>query len=109
MWSEVLYPQPSDYEILLRILQQLLAHGSLERIDLKIVITMESHTRPVWEAGDQAREASKLLVGLAPLLEAEVLHAVFIFQRWRDMELEVLWSWSEPYFETPKCVVTDSI
>ncbi|KDQ31215.1 hypothetical protein PLEOSDRAFT_1111715 [Pleurotus ostreatus PC15] len=102
IWSEVPYPQPSDYGVLLRILQQLLAHGSLERIDLKIVITMEAHTRPAWEAGDQVREASKLLVGLAPLLEAKVLHAVFIFQRWRDMDLEVLWSWSEPYFKAPR-------
>lgn len=110
MRSEVLYPQPSDYETILHILQQLLSYDTLESIDLSIVITMEPHTCPVWDAGDQAREASKLLVVLGPLLEVKVLHARFIFQRWRDMELEVLWSWSEPYFiVSRKCVVTDPV
>ncbi len=108
--SEVLYPQLSDYETILHILQQLLSYGTLECIDLTIVITSESYTRPVWDAGDQAREASKLLAVLTPLLEAKILHARLVFQRRSGMDFKVLWSWSEPYFiVSSKCVLTDPV
>ncbi|KAF7436936.1 hypothetical protein PC9H_003770 [Pleurotus ostreatus] len=96
--SEVRYPQTADHEGLSQVLQQLRRRAALERIDLKVTITIEDgaeiHATSDW-TDDKAREVANFKLGLGPLLEEKVLHVAFALHRWFDdsEEVEVLMGW----------------
>ncbi|KAG9219775.1 hypothetical protein CCMSSC00406_0008152 [Pleurotus cornucopiae] len=87
------YPENTDYDNLLEIIQRLREHSALVHINLEITIFLY-HALPTDWAEVKAREVPKLKRGLDPLFEANVLRATFAVRRQTsDEELEILMDW----------------
>ncbi|KAL4256419.1 hypothetical protein AB1N83_012387 [Pleurotus pulmonarius] len=78
-WDRALRPTPADYEILSKVLDGLLKHGMLERVDLTIVISvLEDLDR---QPPDGAAEVVNLEKAFGGLLKAGVLSSDIVIER----------------------------
>lgn len=80
-----IFPQPSDYAVLCLCLQQLCAHGTLERAVLNIKVRGIIPDCVSLEE-IEARELAKVNEGFAGLLEANVLDVEFKLTCWTESE-----------------------
>ncbi|KAF4578531.1 hypothetical protein EYR36_000338 [Pleurotus pulmonarius] len=74
------YPTPADYAVLFTFLEELGNLGQLQRVDLNILVTAPINMEP--DDVDGTREVEQLKNAFAPLLEAGVMEAELVVQRW---------------------------
>ncbi|KAF4604132.1 hypothetical protein EYR40_001316 [Pleurotus pulmonarius] len=74
------YPTPADYAALFTFLEELGNLGQLQRADLNILVTAPINMEP--DDVDGTREVEQLKNAFAPLLEAGVMEAELVVQRW---------------------------